>query len=57
MFERYLLCLFKQYCDARGLDINNMNNMYSKEFVDWIVQNKSLIGNYMNYLYILGFDY
>lgn len=57
MFERYLLCLFKQYCDARGLDINNMNNMYSNEFVDWIVQNKSLLGNYMDYLYALGFDY
>lgn len=57
MFERYLLCLFKQYCDARGLGINNMNNMYSNEFVDWIVQNKSLLGNYMDYLYTLGFDY
>lgn len=57
MFEMYLLCLFKQYCDARGLDINNMNNMYSNKFVDWIVQNKYLLDNYMNYLYALGFDY
>lgn len=57
MFKRYLLCLFKQYCDAKVLDINNMNNMYSNEFVDWIVQNKSLLGNYMDYLYALGFDY
>ena len=57
MFEKYLLCLFKQYCDARGLDINNMDNMYSNEFVDWIVQNKSLLGIYINYLNELGFDY
>lgn len=57
MFEKYLLCLFKQYCDAKGLDINNMNNMYSNEFVDWIIQNKSLLNNYMNYLSELGFDY
>ena len=49
MFERYLLCLFKQYCDARGLDINNMNNMYSNDFVDWIVQNRSLLSTYMDY--------
>ena len=57
MFERYLLCLFKQYCDARGLDINNMNNMYSNDFVDWIVQNRSLLNTYMDYLNVLGFDY
>ena len=57
MFERYLLCLFKQYCDARGLDINNMNNMYSNDFVDWIVQNRSLLSTYMDYLNALGFDY
>jgi len=57
MFERYLLCLFKQYCDARGLDINNMNNMYSNDFVNWIVQNKSLLSIYMHYLNALGFDY
>ncbi len=57
MFERYLLCLFKQYCYAKGLDINNTNYMYSNEFGDWIVQNKSLLNNYMGYLYTLGFDY
>ena len=57
MLKRYLLCLFKQYCDARGLDINNIDNIYSSEFVNWIVQNKILLDNYMNYLYTLGFDY
>ena len=57
MLERYLFCLFKQYCDARGLDINNMNNIYSNDFGDWIVQNKILLSNYMDYLNILGFDY
>lgn len=57
MFEMYLLCLFKQYCDARGLDINNMNNMYSNDFCDWIVQNKSLLSNYIDYLNVLGFGY
>ncbi len=57
MFEKYLLCLFKQYCDANGLDINNVNNMYSNEFADWIVQNNSLLVNYIDYLHALGFDY
>ena len=57
MFIRYLLCLFKQYCDARGLDINNTNNMFSIEFVYWIDQNKSLLSNYIGYLYALGYDY
>ena len=57
MLEMYLLCLFKQYCDARGLDINNMNNMYSSDFSDWIVQNKSLLSNYIDYLNTLGFGY
>ena len=57
MVEMYLLCLFKQYCDTRGLDINNMNNMYSNDFCDWIVQNKSLLSDYMDYLNVLGFGY
>ncbi len=57
MFEEYLLCLFKQYCDARGLDINNINNMYSNDFVDWIVLNKSLLNDYMDYLNTLGLNY
>lgn len=57
MFERYLMCLFKQYCTAKGLDINNTSNMFSNDFVDWIVQNKSLLNSYMDYLTALGFDY
>lgn len=56
MFERYLLCLFKQYCDARGLDKSNTSNMYSNDFADWIAQNRSLLNNYMDYLHYLGFD-
>lgn len=57
MFKKYLWCLFKQFCDAKGLDVTNANKMYSDDFVDWVVQNKFLLGNYMDYLHALGFDY
>lgn len=57
MREKYLLCLFKQYCEASGLDMNSVDNMYSKDFIDWVIQNKNLLDNYMDYLYALGFNY
>lgn len=57
MFEKYLLCLFKQYCDARGLDVNNVINIYSNNFVDWLDKNKALLDDYIDYLNALGFDY
>lgn len=57
MREKYLLCLFKQYCEASGLDMNSVDNMYSKDFIDWVIQNKNLLDNYMDYLCALGFNY
>ena len=55
--ERYLLCLFRQYCDARRINISNINNIYSKDFIDWIVENNNLLDKYIIYLHDLGFDY
>ncbi len=57
MFEKYLRCLFKQFCDAKGLDMANISNMHSNDFVNWVAHRRSLLNMYKDYLEILGFDY
>lgn len=56
MFKKYIWCLFKQFCEANGLDITNTNKIYSDEFADWIMRQKSLLNIYESYLKFLGFD-
>ena len=55
--KNYLWCLYKQFCDAKGLDMVSTHKMSSKDFVDWIVQRKSLLNTYKTYLETLGFAY
>jgi len=57
MMDEYLKCLFKQFCEAKGLNISNYYGMYSTNFVDWIENNRSLLNEYIDYLHYLGFDY
>ena len=57
MFEKYIRCLFKQFCDAKGLDVTNFSKSYSNDFVDWIIERKSLLYMYREYLASLDFDY
>ena len=56
MFKKYIWCLFKQFCEANGLDITNTNKIYSDEFADWIMRQKSLLNIYESYLKFLEFD-
>ena len=56
MGKKYLLCLFKQYCIARNLEMNE-NNFFSEDFYSWVAQNNRLLYEYFEYLGNIGFDY
>ena len=55
MLNKYLLCLYKQYCSAKGIEcqIENLHEL-SFEFTKWIAQNKLLSKEYFDYLVHLG---
>jgi len=55
MLNKYLLCLYKQYCSARGIECK-IENFYelSFEFTKWIAENKLLSKEYFDYLVHLG---
>lgn len=56
MFNRYLLNLYKQYCDARGLVYNPLEIKYlSHDFLEWITINKLTSKEYKDYLLHLGY--
>lgn len=57
MLEKYFRCLYKQYCEARSIDINKEQCELSSNFVEWIINNKLLLGEYVDYLFFLGFAY
>ena len=57
MLQKYLWCLFKQFCDAKGLDVTNTSIMDSATFTEWVVQRQVLLFKYKGYLENLGFDY
>jgi len=54
MLNKYLLCLYKQYCSAKGIEckIENFHKL-SYEFTEWIAQNKLLSKEYLDYLIYL----
>ena len=55
MFNRYLLNLYKQYCDARGLIFNPIDvKNFSYDFLEWITKNKLMTKEYGDYLCYLG---
>lgn len=54
MMKKYILCLYKQYCNATGWDLGNS---YAPEFVNWVCQNKILLDKYYSYLQEIGFAY
>ena len=56
MFNRYLINLYKQYCDARGIECNPFDGKnLSYEFLEWIAINKLLAKEYSDYLAYLGY--
>lgn len=57
MFKNYLICMHKQYCEAKGLDFTKTINIHSNEFVDWIVKNRLLLNKYIDYLDAIGMNY
>jgi hypothetical protein len=57
MLEKYISYLFKQYCDAKGLDISRVENVYSEDFMVWIKDNKELLEAYEEYLRICGINF
>ena len=56
MLDEYLLCLYKQYCEAKGIEPLPVK-VYPTQFLDWISENNYLLEDYMEYLHCLGFDY
>ena len=56
MFNRYLLNLYKQYCDARGVICNPFDGKnLSYDFLEWITINKLMAKEYSDYLLYLGY--
>lgn len=56
MFNRYLLNLYKQYCDARGVICNPFDGKnLSYDFLEWIAINKLMAKEYSDYLLYLGY--
>lgn len=53
----YLYCLFKQYCDAKGINPDCYDEVYKTEFHQWIYQNSYLLKTYLDYLLELGYPY
>jgi len=54
--DKYLLNLYKQFCDARGIICNPFEfNRYTDEFVDWVAHNKRITEKYREYLLSLGY--
>lgn len=54
MFNRYLLNLYKQYCDARGIVCNPFDGKnLSYDFLEWITINKLMAKEYSDYLLYL----
>ena len=55
MFNRYLLNLYKQYCDARSVVCNPFDGKnLSYDFLEWITINKLMAKEYSDYLLYLG---
>ena len=54
--NKYLLNLYKQFCDAMVLTFNPYEiQKFYKEFIEWIVINKRLIDDYEQFLISLGY--
>ena len=55
--DKYLLCLYKQYYEAKGLNSENLELDLSYGFIEWIANNKLLLKEYADYLTYIGFHY
>ena len=54
---RYIDNLYKQYCDANGIDYYSSNHDYdAKDFIDWIYKNKERAFTYKHFLIASGYD-
>lgn len=56
ILNRYILNLYKQYCDAIGIicEPSNITNL-PDSFIEWVAQNKLLSKKYKEYLLSLGY--
>ena len=54
--NEYLLNLYKQFCDTRGITCNLFDlKKYESEFIEWIAQNNQLTSIFRKYLLSLGY--
>lgn len=53
--NRYLLNLYKQYCDARGIPFDPFDSKKDGDFIKWIEYNERLTKKYKEYLICLGY--
>ena len=54
--NEYLLNLYKQFSDVRGINYNIFNlKKYESEFIEWVVQNNQLTATFRKFLLSLGY--
>ena len=54
--DKYILNLYKQFCDARGIICNPLEfNIFSNEFIEWLANYQILTYRYKDF--ILSLDY
>lgn len=51
---RYILYLYKQYCDSLGKECINLNLFNDNDFIEWIVQLNKNTGIYRDFIDSLG---
>lgn len=51
---RYILHLYKQYCDSLGKECFNLNLFNDNDFIEWIVQLNKNTGTYRDFIDSIG---
>lgn len=55
--DKYILNLYKQFCDARGIICNPLEFYdYLNEFIEWTSNNKILTSKYKEFILALGYE-
>lgn len=53
--DKYLTMLYKQYCEAKGIEFDCVDGNYPSDFIGWINENARNLSRYQEYLESLGY--
>ena len=56
MQNEYIWCLWKQFCETKGISMSSDINYLYNDFINWTKERKSLLYDYRYYLEVLGID-